>query len=143
MYVSGHVWVYSLSAASTLLQAICLVMLAAQVASSFRSVCKPLPCADHSCVLLKRKEADLAAAYVQATVEAGYLVAQAVLYVCVLYFMAGFDRTAGEIIRLRFIAIFTVHHFLFALMCPITCVMPVWGACTAPHNAVSRMPAAF
>ena len=25
-----------------------------------------------------------------------YQIAQAVLYVCVLYFMAGFDRTAGK-----------------------------------------------
>ena len=42
--------------------------------------------------------------FVQATVEAGYLVAQAVLYVCVLYFMAGFDRTAGELLHLPHIA---------------------------------------
>lgn len=32
----------------------------------------------------------------QATIEAMYLIAQAVLYVCVLYFMAGFDRTPGK-----------------------------------------------
>lgn len=44
---------------------------------------------------------------VQATVEAGYLVAQAVLYVCVLYFMAGFDRTAGELLRRPNIAALT------------------------------------
>lgn len=43
------------------------------------------------------EKAELRAALVQATVEAGYLVAQAVLYVCVLYFMAGFDRTAGAL----------------------------------------------
>lgn len=51
----------------------------------------------NSSVLPEYKEIDPAAAHVQATVEAGYLVAQAVLYVCVLYFMAGFDRTAGEL----------------------------------------------
>ncbi len=35
-------------------------------------------------------------ACVQATIEAMYQICQAVLYVCVLYFMAGFDRTAGK-----------------------------------------------
>ena len=50
----------------------------------------------HTCALPKCRETDPAAALVQATVEAGYLVVQAVLYVCVLYFMAGFDRTAGK-----------------------------------------------
>ena len=69
-----------------------------RVASSFGYVCKQLPCGSSSSwqILQECKETDPAAAHVQATVEAGYLVAQAVLYVCVLYFMAGFDRTAGE-----------------------------------------------
>ena len=34
--------------------------------------------------------------YVQATIEALYLICQSVLYVCVLYFMAGFDKTPGK-----------------------------------------------
>lgn len=33
---------------------------------------------------------------VQATIEALYLICQSVLYVCVLYFMAGFDKTPGK-----------------------------------------------
>lgn len=33
----------------------------------------------------------------QATIEALYLICQSVLYVCVLYFMAGFDKSAGEL----------------------------------------------
>ena len=33
---------------------------------------------------------------VQATVEAMYLVTQAVVYTCVCYFMAGFARDAGN-----------------------------------------------
>ena len=33
---------------------------------------------------------------VQATIEALYLICQSVLYVCVLYFMAGFDKSPGK-----------------------------------------------
>ena len=35
-------------------------------------------------------------AALQATIEAMYLILQAVLYVCVLYFMAGFQKTPGK-----------------------------------------------
>lgn len=62
---------------------------------------------------------------VQATVEAGYLVAQAVLYVCVLYFMAGFDRTAGELFH---------HPHVVALTACIICAAVVVGSCSGACN---------
>ncbi|KAL3144459.1 hypothetical protein ABBQ32_004202 [Trebouxia sp. C0010 RCD-2024] len=48
-----------------------------------------------------------------ATVEAGYLVAQAVLYVCVLYFMAGFDRTAAKFFWFLLFMLLTLLYFTY------------------------------
>ena len=41
-----------------------------------------------------------------------YQIAQAVLYVCVLYFMAGFDRTAGKQLLHAWFAAVKLHHAL-------------------------------
>lgn len=77
-------------------------------------ICFP---AQYLCGAETHPSTDLPAALVQATVEAGYLIAQAVLYVCVLYFMAGFDRTAGESVKPALYCV-CLTCLSFAPMCP-------------------------
>lgn len=48
-----------------------------------------------------------------ATIEAMYQVAQAVLYVCVLYFMAGFDRTAAKFFWFLLFMFLTLLYFTY------------------------------
>ncbi|DBB05992.1 hypothetical protein WJX82_004698 [Trebouxia sp. C0006] len=48
-----------------------------------------------------------------ATVEAMYQIAQAVLYVCVLYFMAGFDRTAAKFFWFLLFMFLTLLYFTY------------------------------
>lgn len=72
---------------------------------------------------------------VQATIEALYLICQSVLYVCVLYFMAGFDKSPGKSLL---ITLQCLHKSEYSNMLDMLC-MPAYKLNQATRTTVANM----